>query len=172
MYVFYLYVHVKKNNKIQFFQLNSAIFWFNVYALSDFQGSIYFVIRLVGRTLCSPRTKTSIKPMSKTNVGANLMFELRTKTGIKPMFENELETFASDIGSQAIVVRRANTRFAPTLVSDIGRVSITTIYPKIYDRLLIVFMGRIRLSWKQLRKVSDDIIIKNLSTYSPKEKPA
>jgi len=34
------------------------------------------------------------------NVGANLMFALRTKTGIKPMFENELETFASDIGSQ------------------------------------------------------------------------
>jgi hypothetical protein len=39
MYVFYLYVHVKKNNKIQFFQLNSAVFWFNVYALFDFQGN-------------------------------------------------------------------------------------------------------------------------------------
>ena len=53
---------------------------------------------------------------------------------IKPMFENELETFASDIGSQAIFcsagehkvrpyiglisvfVRRANIRFAPTLL--------------------------------------------------------
>ena len=55
-----------------------------------FSGSKYFVIRLVGRTLCSPRTKTSIKPMSKTNVGANLMFALRTTTRIKPMFENEL----------------------------------------------------------------------------------
>jgi len=43
------------------------------------------------------------------------MFALRTKIGIKPMFEIELETFASDIGSQTIVVRRANTRFAPTL---------------------------------------------------------
>ena len=32
--------------------------------------------------------------MSKTNVGANLMFALRTKTIIKPMFENEIETFA------------------------------------------------------------------------------
>jgi len=74
--------------------------------------------------------------MSKTNVGANLMFARRTKTGIKPMFENEFETIASDIGSQTIVVRRANTRFAPTLVSDIGWISITTIYPKIYDRLL------------------------------------
>jgi hypothetical protein len=58
--------------------------------------------------------------MSKINVGANLVFALRTKTGIKPMFENELDTFASDIGSQTIVVQRANTRFAPTLVLDIG----------------------------------------------------
>ena len=58
--------------------------------------------------------------MCEERVGANLMFALRTKTGIKPMFENELETFASGIGSQTIVVRRANIRFAPTLVSDIG----------------------------------------------------
>jgi hypothetical protein len=63
-----------------------------------------------------PRTKTEIQPMSETNVGANLMFARRTKTEIKPMFDNELETFASDIGSQTIVVRRANIRFAPTLV--------------------------------------------------------
>jgi len=81
-------------------------------------------------------TKSGIKPISKTNVGANLMFPRRTKTFIKPMFENEFETIASDIGSQTIVVRRANIRFAPTLVSDIGWISITTIYPKIYDRLL------------------------------------
>jgi hypothetical protein len=74
--------------------------------------------------------------MSKTNVGANLMFARRTKTVIKLMFENELETISSDIGSQTIVVRRANTRFAPTLVSNIAWISITTIYPKIYDRLL------------------------------------
>ena len=80
--------------------------------------------------------KTSIKPMSKTNVGTNLMFALRTKTEFKPMFENEVETLASGIGSQTIVVRRANIRFAPTLVSDIGWISITIIYPKIYDRLL------------------------------------
>jgi len=53
-----------------------------------------------------------------------IMIDLRTKTGIKPMFENDLETFASDIGSQTIVVRRANIRFAPTLVSDIGWISI------------------------------------------------
>jgi len=64
------------------------------------------------------------------------MFARRTKTFIKPMFESEFETFASGIGSQTIVVRRANTRFAPTLVSDIAWISITTIYPKIYDRLL------------------------------------
>jgi len=63
--------------------------------------------------------------MSKTNAGANLVFARRTKTDIKPMFENELETFASDIGSQTIVVRRANIRFAPALVSEIGWISIT-----------------------------------------------
>jgi len=80
--------------------------------------------------------------MSNTNVGANLMFARRTKTGIKPMFESEFETFASAIiGSQTIVVRRANTRFAPTLVSDIGWISISTIYPKTYDRLLIHLTG-------------------------------
>jgi hypothetical protein len=66
------------------------------------------------------QTKTETKPMLEINVGANLMFALRTKTGIKPMFENELDTFASDIGSQTIVVQRANIRFAPTLVLDIG----------------------------------------------------
>jgi len=92
--------------------------------------------------ICSPRTKTSIKPMSKTNVGANFMFALRKKTAIKPMFENELETFASDIGSQTIVVRRANIRFAPTLFSDIDWILITSIYPKTYDRLLtLYFLG-------------------------------
>jgi hypothetical protein len=81
--------------------------------------------------------KTGIKPMVEIEcVGANLMFARRTKTGIKPMFENEFEAIASDIGSQTIVVRRANIRFAPTLISDIGWISITTIYPKIYDRLL------------------------------------
>ena len=58
--------------------------------------------------------------MSETNVGANLVFALRTKIELKPMFENELETLASGIGSQTIVVRRANIRFAPTLVLTIG----------------------------------------------------
>jgi len=48
--------------------------------------------------ICLDRTKTGIKPMSKTNVGANFMFARRTKTFIKPMFENEFETIASDIG--------------------------------------------------------------------------
>jgi len=75
--------------------------------------------------------------MCQERVGANLMFARRTKTIIKPMFENEFERIASDIGSQTIVVRRANIRFAPKLVSDIGWIWITTIYPKTYDRLLI-----------------------------------
>jgi hypothetical protein len=96
--------------------------------------------------------------MSKTNVGANLMFALRTKTGIKPMFENELETFASDIGSQTIVVRRANTRFAPTLVSDIGWISITTIYPKIYDRLLINRPFH-KMPVKKLYRIATNILV-------------
>ena len=86
------------------------------------------------------RGEPCVRPPNKnryqTYVGANLVFARRTKTDIKPMFDNELETFASDIGSQTIFVRRANIRFAPTLVSDIGWISITTIYPKIYDRLL------------------------------------
>jgi len=60
------------------------------------------------------RAKTGVKPIKKNNVGANLVFALRAKTGIKPMFNNEVETIASDICSQSIVVRRANTRFAPT----------------------------------------------------------
>ena len=70
--------------------------------------------------ICLDRTKTGIKPMSKTNVGANFMFARRTKTFIKPMFENEFETIASDICSQTIFVRR----FAPTLIFNIGLVSV------------------------------------------------
>ena len=42
------------------------------------------------------------------------------------------------IGLISVFVRRANTRFAPTFVSEIGWISITTIYPKIYDRLLMM----------------------------------
>jgi hypothetical protein len=42
--------------------------------------------------------------MSKTNVGANLVFARRTKTGIKPMFESEFETFASaNMGTSMIL---------------------------------------------------------------------
>jgi len=57
----------------------------------------------LGENVASKKNET--QPMSETNLGANLMFALRTKTRIKPMFENELETFASGIGSQTIVVR-------------------------------------------------------------------
>jgi len=73
--------------------------------------------------------------MSKSNVGANLVFARRTKTDIKPMFENELETFATDIGSQTIVVRRANTMFAPTLVLLIS--------------LILVFVRRANIRFDQ-----------------------
>ena len=44
--------------------------------------------------------------MSKTNVGANLVFALRTKTGLKPMFENELETFASKEKQIITIIRK------------------------------------------------------------------
>ena len=81
------------------------------------------------------------------------MFARRTKTGIKPMFENEFETIASDIGSQTIVVRRANTRFAPTLISDTGWISITTIYPKIYDRLLSSYLRQSRMTLSSNKRV-------------------
>jgi len=101
------------------------------------RGNAYWTLFVLYVVCLRNERKTGIKPMSKTNVGANLMFARRTKTGIKPMFDNEFETIASDIGSQTLVVRRANIRFAPTLVSDIGWISITTIYPKTYDRLLI-----------------------------------
>jgi len=47
------------------------------------------------------------------------------------------ENFEISVKKSNVFVRRANTRFAPTLVSDIGWISITTIYPKTYDRLLI-----------------------------------
>jgi len=94
------------------------------------------------------------------------VYDRRTKTFIKPMFENEFEAIASDIGSQTIVVRRANIRFAPTLVSDIGWISITTIYPKIYDRLLnyfqavivwIFFMNINTSLWKMLLLTETEI---------------
>ena len=52
---------------------------------------------------------------------------------ILPELENVLK-----LGLIKVFVRRANIRFAPTLVSDIGWISITTIYPKTYDRLLIL----------------------------------
>jgi len=51
----------------------------------------------LGENVASKKTET--QPMSQTHVGANLVFARRTKTDIKPKFENELETFASDIGS-------------------------------------------------------------------------
>ena len=82
--------------------------------------SKYFVICLVGRILCSTSNKNRNQTYVINQCRGEPYVRLRTKTGIKPMFENELETFASDIGSQTIVVRRANTRFAPTLVSDKG----------------------------------------------------
>ena len=79
--------------------------------------------------------------MSETNVGANLVFARRTTIVCEPMSEAIVSNSFSNIGLIPAFVRRANTRFAPTLVSDIGWISITTIYPKIYDRLLSALSG-------------------------------
>jgi len=118
--------------------------------------------------------------MSKTNVGANLVFARRTIIVCEPMSVANVSNSFSNIGLISVFVRRANirfaptlvllislilvfvrrantrfaptlvlliclilvfvrranTRFAPTLVLEIGWISISTIYPKIYDRLL------------------------------------
>jgi len=98
--------------------------------------------------------------MSKNNVGANLVFARRTTIVCEPMSVANVSNSFSNIGLISVFVRRANIkfaptlvlliglilvfvrraniRFAPTLVSEIGWISITTIYPKIYDRLLII----------------------------------
>jgi len=105
-----------------------------------------------------PRKNTEIQSMSKTNVGANLVFA-RTTIVCEPMSVANVSNSFSNIGLISVFVRRANIkfaptlvlliglilvfvrraniRFAPTLVSEIGWISITTIYPKIYDRLLM-----------------------------------
>jgi hypothetical protein len=59
--------------------------------------------------------------MSKTNVGANLVFALRTITINEPM--TKTHTFPN-IGLIPVIVWRANIRFAPTLVLLIGLVSV------------------------------------------------
>jgi len=52
------------------------------------------------------------------------------------MSEANVSNSISNIGLISVFVRRANIRFAPTLVSEFGWILITTIYPKSYDRLL------------------------------------
>ena len=94
--------------------------------------------------------------MLEINVGANLVFALRPTIVCDPMSEENVSISFSDIGLIPVFVRRANTRFAPTLVLLIGLILVfvrdehkvrpsrripkkwTTIYPKIYDRLLII----------------------------------
>jgi hypothetical protein len=58
--------------------------------------------------------------MSETNVGANLMFALRTTIVCEPMSEANVSNSFSNIGLILVFVRRANIRFAPTLVLLIG----------------------------------------------------
>jgi ABC-type uncharacterized transport system YnjBCD ATPase subunit len=54
--------------------------------------------------------------MSENNVGANLVFALRTTIVCEPMPEANVSNSLSNIGLIKVFVRRANTRFAPTLV--------------------------------------------------------
>jgi hypothetical protein len=54
--------------------------------------------------------------MSKTNVGANLVFARRTIIVCEPMSEANVSNSLSNIGLISVFVRRANIRFAPTLV--------------------------------------------------------
>jgi len=62
--------------------------------------------------------------MSKTNVGANLVFALRTKIVCEPMSEVIVSNSFSNIGLIPDFVRRANIRFAPTLVLLIGLIPV------------------------------------------------
>jgi len=54
--------------------------------------------------------------MSESNVGANLVFALRTTFVCEPMSEENVSNSFSNIGLISVFVRRANIRFAPTLV--------------------------------------------------------
>jgi len=62
--------------------------------------------------------------MSETNVGANLMFALRTTIVCEPMSEENVSNSISNISLIPVFVRRANIRFAPTLVLLIGLIPI------------------------------------------------
>ena len=58
--------------------------------------------------------------MCQPDVGANLMFALRTTIVCEPMPEAYVSNSFSNIGLILVFVRRANIRFAPTLVLLIG----------------------------------------------------
>ena len=62
--------------------------------------------------------------MNKNNVGANLVFALRTTIVCEPMSEENVSNSFSNIGLIPVFVRRANIRFAPTLVLLIGLIPI------------------------------------------------
>jgi len=62
--------------------------------------------------------------MSKANVGANLMFALRKTIVCDPISEANVSISFSDIVLIPVFVRRANIKFAPTLVLLIGLILI------------------------------------------------
>jgi hypothetical protein len=57
---------------------------------------------------------------SRTNVGAHLMFSLRTTIVCEPMTEANVSSSFLNIGLIPVFVRRANIRFALTLLLLIG----------------------------------------------------
>ena len=62
--------------------------------------------------------------MSETNVGANRVFARRTTIVCEPMSEAIVSNSFSNIGLIPVFVRRANIRFAPTLVLLIGLIPV------------------------------------------------
>jgi len=76
--------------------------------------------------------------MSETNVGANLVFALRTTIVCEPMSVANVSNSFLNIGLISVFVRRANIRFAPTLVLLIGLIPVfvrrALCFPNLYIR--------------------------------------
>jgi hypothetical protein len=77
----------------------------------------------LGENVASKKTET--QQMSETNVGANLMFALRTIIVCEPMSEAIVSnSFSNIVCLIPVYVRRANIRFALTLVLLIGLIAV------------------------------------------------
>ena len=88
---------------------------------SRYENKPIFMVRLEFKSLQS-RLSHETKPMLKINV--NLKFAHRTTIVCEPMSEAIVTNSFSNIGLIPVFDRRANTRFAPTLVFNMGLVSV------------------------------------------------